>query len=77
MVTEDRVTELDVAVQGGQIHADTNYSIWEGWDLEGYPVTTILRGKVIVEDGQLMGSSDDGKFIERKIADDVLKRPAC
>ena len=58
------------------LHADTDYSIWEGWELEGYPVTTILRGKVIVEAGDLKGSPSDGKFLERKIADDVLKRPA-
>ena len=59
------------------LHADTDYSIWEGWDLEGYPVTTLLRGKVIVEDGELKGGPDDGEFLERKIADDILKRPAC
>ena len=31
------------------LHADADYSIWEGFACQGYPVITILRGKVIVE----------------------------
>ena len=33
------------------LHADADYSIWEGFACQGYPVMTILRGKVIVEQG--------------------------
>jgi len=54
-----------------------DYSIWEGWDIQGWPVTTILRGKVMVEDGQFFGSPTDGQFIPRKIAPEILSRPAC
>ena len=27
----------------------TDYSIWEGFEIEGWPATTILRGNVVVE----------------------------
>ena len=30
----------------------TDYSIWENFEIEGWPVMTILRGSVVVEDGQ-------------------------
>src|SRR5262249_49823292 len=30
------------------LHSDSDYNIWEGFQCEGYPVMTILRGKVIV-----------------------------
>src|ERR687888_1411360 len=33
------------------LHADADYSIWEGFACQGYPVMTILRGKAIVENG--------------------------
>ena len=33
----------------------SDYSPWEGWEVKGWPVTTILRGKVIVDKGQLFG----------------------
>ncbi len=59
------------------LHADSDYSIWEGWPVQGWPVTTILRGSVIVENGVLTGSPRDGKFVKRKIGSDVLFRPAC
>ena len=59
------------------LHADTDYSIWEGFECHGYPVMTILRGKVIVEDGRLTGSASDGRWLSRKIAPGVLARPAC
>lgn len=32
----------------GDLHLG-DYSIWEGWDISGWPVTTLLRGKVMVE----------------------------
>ena len=59
------------------LHADSDYSIWEGFECRGYPVMTILRGKVIVADGQLMGDSGDGQWLSRRVAPGVLGRPAC
>jgi dihydropyrimidinase len=58
------------------LHADADYSIWEGFACQGYPVTTILRGKVIVEQGRLVGSSSDGQWVARRVSGDVLSRPA-
>ena len=48
----------------------------EGFACQGYPVMTLLRGKVIVEDGRLIGSSSDGRWLPRRIAGGVLSRPA-
>lgn len=57
------------------LHADSDYSIWEGFECKGYPVMTILRGKVIVEDSKLLGNSSDGKWLRRKVSPGVLRRP--
>ena len=59
------------------LHADSDYSIWEGFECQGYPVTTILRGKIIVENGELKGSAEDGKWLARKVAPSVLTSPVC
>ena len=59
------------------LHADSDYSIWEGFECRGYPVTTILRGKVVVEDGKLTGSPSDGRWVPRKVAPEVLAHPVC
>lgn len=61
----------------GDLHHEGDYSIWEGFECNGYPAMTILRGKVIVEDGKLVGSSSDGKWVSRKVAPAVLANPVC
>ena len=55
----------------------SDYSPWEGWDVRGWPVTTILRGRVMVDNGRLYGDTRDGQLIPRKIDGAVLRRPAC
>jgi len=55
----------------------SDYSPWEGWQVHGWPVSTVLRGKVVVENGRLLGSTSDGQLIPRKISPEVLRRPAC
>lgn len=55
----------------------TDYSPWEGWAVSGWPVMTLLRGKVIAERGRLLGSPSDGQLVFRRIDPAVLRRPAC
>src|SRR2546422_586229 len=55
----------------------SDYSPWEGWPIQGWPVTTILRGRVVVEHGRLVGDALDGRLVRRRIAPEVLRRPAC
>jgi dihydropyrimidinase len=55
-----------------------DHSVWEGWDIHAWPVLTILRGKVIVEDGELKGDPADGRLIgNRKTPSEVLHGAAC
>ena len=58
------------------LHLD-DYSIWEGWEIAGWPVTAVLRGKVMVEDGRLLGSPTDGQLIPRKVASSIVAGPVC
>ena len=56
----------------------SDYSPWEGWEVSGWPVMTILRGKVIVDGGRLAGTLGDGQLVTpRKIDGAVLGRAAC
>ena len=55
----------------------SDYSPWEGWTIQGWPITTILRGRVVVENRRMVGDRRDGKLVPRKISPEVLRRPAC
>ena len=74
------ITIIDPSIQRplslDDLHLE-DYNIWEGWDVGGWPVTTILRGKVMVEDGKLVGGPSDGRLLSRKVASEVTQRPVC
>jgi len=55
----------------------TDYSIWDGFEIEGWPSTTILRGSVVVENGQLNATLGGGQFLPRKVDAEVTNRPVC
>jgi dihydropyrimidinase len=44
----------------------TDYNLYEGWQLTGFPKTVILRGNKIVDSGKWTGHSGMGKFVKRK-----------
>ncbi|MBI4190484.1 MAG: amidohydrolase family protein [Betaproteobacteria bacterium] len=54
---------------------ETDYSPWEGQEVHAWPSMTILRGKVKVEDGRLLGDPKDGQYLYRKIPDEIRSRP--
>lgn len=53
---------------------ETDYSPWEGHEIAGWPETTLLRGKVVVDRGEFLASAQ-GQRIPRKIADAIRSRP--
>src|SRR2546429_6550465 len=68
------ITILDPTRRGKVRAADlheTDYTPWEGHDIFAWPVVTILRGKVMVQNGQYLGSPRDGRYLKRKILQKV------
>ncbi len=55
---------------------ETDYSPWEGHEVAAWPSMTVLRGKVVVENGQFLANLNDGQFLSRKIPDEIRSRPA-
>jgi dihydropyrimidinase len=54
-------------VRHEELAMSSDYSPWEGWELTGKVVTTILRGAVIVEDGAFVGARGGGRFLPRSL----------
>jgi dihydropyrimidinase len=59
------------------LHHESDYSPWEGWEVSGWPAATVLRGKVVVEGGRLLGSMDDGRWLPRQLDPAVAAGPAA
>jgi len=62
-------------VRAAEMH-EADYSPWEGRDLAAWPSLTMLRGKIVVENGALLGDTKDGRFLARKVPDAIRSRPA-
>jgi dihydropyrimidinase len=43
----------------------SDYTVYEGWKLKGWPVKTLVRGTVVAEDGKVIAKPGYGKFISR------------
>jgi len=57
--------------QSENLHSDCDYSNWDGWQVKGFPVTTILRGNVLVDRGEWVGPLGIGKFIPGRSPESV------
>lgn len=65
---------LKRTVSVDNMHSNIDYTLYEGKELTGWPVMTISRGEVIMENGKLKAERGRGKFVERKIDPANLKR---
>ncbi len=45
------------------LHQNVDYCPYEGWEVEGYPVTVLSRGEVIVREGEFAGAAGRGRFL--------------
>jgi dihydropyrimidinase len=42
----------------------TDYNLYEGWDLTGYPETVLLRGQIIVDRNEWYGKPGMGQYLK-------------
>jgi len=68
-------TGLEKTIRAGDLH-ETDYTPWEGHVVTAWPTVTIKGGAVVVENGAFAGDLKHGKFLKRKVSDDIRSRPA-
>jgi dihydropyrimidinase len=60
--------DLEKKLKVEDLESACDYSLYEGWDIKGWPVTTIVRGEVVMKDGKIMGQPGNGVFLNRTVA---------
>lgn len=53
-------------------HQRTDYNLYEGWDITGYPEKVYLRGQLIVDGSNWLGRAGLGQFLKRSNGGSVL-----
>jgi dihydroorotase-like cyclic amidohydrolase len=65
--------ERDVTLSRSILHENCDYTPYEGYRHKGYPVLTMLRGRVIARDGEFVGGKGGGRFLVRETSGQVDK----
>jgi dihydropyrimidinase len=65
--------EKKVTISASTHHSKSDYSLFEGTEVTGVPEVVLLRGQVLVEEGELVASPGVGQFIRRAKFGEELK----
>jgi len=60
--------DREVTLSRAVLHERTDYTPYEGLALHGYPVMTVARGRVLIEDGKFVGAKGRGRFLARGLS---------
>lgn len=64
IVIYDKKKELTISVNN--MHSDYDHTIWEGIKVQGYPVQTYVRGTLVYDEGEFVGTPGFGAFVKRE-----------
>ncbi|MBW8011324.1 MAG: dihydropyrimidinase [Chloroflexi bacterium] len=53
-------------------HQRTDYNLFEGWELKGFPEKVFLRGRLIVDGERWLGEAGMGQFLQRGVGGQVI-----
>jgi dihydropyrimidinase len=53
-------------------HHRTDYNLYEGWELTGFPEKVFLRGQLIVDGEQWLGGAGEGNFLPRETSGELF-----
>jgi dihydropyrimidinase len=68
----DKTMTISAATQ----HQRVDYTPYEGMEVQGVPDTVLLRGRVIVRDGEYVGGKGGGQYLHRKTFSDSIIQAA-
>jgi dihydropyrimidinase len=57
--------ERERVVTPEYMQSAAGWGLYDGWNLKGWPVTTIVRGEAVMQDGQIVGSPSHGTYVAR------------
>ncbi len=56
----------DVTISVNNMHSDYDHTIWEGIQVKGYPVQTYVRGTLVYDEGEFVGTPGFGEYVKRE-----------
>ncbi len=66
----------EVTISQSLMHGGTDYTPYEGIKVTGWPISTMVRGKFVVRDGELVGKLGGGAYVPREKSELAKPRAA-
>ena len=52
----------EAIVRADRLHSKQKYTLFDGWKCRGWPTVTIVRGTIVLQDGEVIGKPGYGHF---------------
>jgi dihydropyrimidinase len=59
--------EKEMILSTDTLHENVDWTLYEGLQLKGCPIVTIVRGQIIVSDGEFVGDNGYGRYVKREL----------
>lgn len=63
--------QRELTLSSALMHERVDYTPYEGFPLRGYPETTLVRGQIMVQDCEFIGSPGWGQFLPRPSSEQI------
>jgi len=60
--------DKEVSIKQSMLHDAMDYTPYEGTTIKGWPITTLLRGEVVAQEGKFVGAAGNGCFLKCDIS---------
>ena len=64
-------------IDGARMQSLSGYSVYEGWQVQGWPRFVVRRGQIVLADGQITARPGDGRWLRRNTTAGVLPSRVC
>jgi len=57
--------EAERTVTPALVRSSCDWNLWDGWRVKGWPLATMVRGELVLEDGEIVGRPGHGRYCPR------------
>jgi allantoinase len=58
---------IEKKVKASELHYKVGWTPYEGWILKGWPTATVIRGQIVMKDGQILAKEGRAQFVPMKM----------
>lgn len=52
-------------IEGAMLKSNADYSVYDGWQVTGWPVVTLRRGEIVFHEDEVVGNPGSGALVDR------------